>query len=274
MKGDIVVIPEGAHSEVGPSSAERWINCGYSVLASRGVNAPPSDYALEGTAAHTVSEWVRKRGVPAQTFYGTTLRITHGTEHWDVYCGKPMVRGVQDFCDRVAQVPGYELVEARVDYTDALFGPRWLWTGNEVPAFGTSDSIKLQDYVCDVSDFKFGKGVKKDAEMNEQLLLYAFGTYLGWRHLYDFDTFVLRIYQPRLNHYDRAEISLGRLIQWVGDVAAPAARRALQPNAPIKAGGWCQFCKVKPTCAVHSEYKQQREAVARQHDFAALGDLD
>jgi hypothetical protein len=216
---------------------------------------------------------VRKRGVPAQTFYGTTLRITHGAQHWDVFCGKPMVRGVQEFCDRVAQVPGHELVEARVDYTDTLFGPRWSWTGNEVPAFGTSDSVKLQDYVCDVGDFKFGKGVKKDAEMNEQLLLYAWGTYLGWRHLYDFDMFVLRIYQPRLNHYDQAEITLPGLEEWVYDVARPAAIRALQPNAPIKAGGWCQFCKVKPTCAVYAEHKRNRDNVSRENDLALIGDL-
>lgn len=273
MKGDIVVIPEGEHSELGPSSAERWINCMGSVLPSRGVVIDPSDYALEGTAAHTVSEWVRKHGVPAQTFYGTTLRITHGEQHWDVFCGKPMVRAVQEFCDRVAVVPGHELVEARVTYTDVLFGPPWSWTGDEVPAFGTSDSVKLTDNACYVGDFKYGKGVKKDADMNEQLLLYAFGTYVGWRHLYDFDTFVLDIYQPRLNHFDRAEILLARLIDWVGDVAAPAARRSLRPGAPLRAGSWCQFCKIKPTCAVHAEYRQQRENVARQNDVELIGDL-
>lgn len=262
MKGDIVVVPEGAHSELGPSSADRWINCPGSVLASRGVERDPTSYALEGTAAHTVSEWVRRRCVPAETYLGTTLRITHGDRHWDVKCNKAMVLSVQQFCDRVGQLPGYELVEARVNYEEYVPG-----------GFGTSDSIKLNDYVTDVGDFKHGKGVKKHARMLEQLLLYSVGAYLGWRWAYEFDTFRLRIYQPRLVHFDEAEITLSKLLQWAGDVARPAAARALKPGAPFKAGPWCQFCKIRPTCGVYSEYRQQRVRVSRAGDLDLIGDL-
>lgn len=262
MAKPVVIVPGGEHSELGPSSAERWINCPGSVLASRAVKAPPSKYAMEGGAAHLVSEWVRRQGVPAETFLGYTLRYQIDGEDYDFKCNKAMVLSVQQFCDRVAKLPGYELVEVRVNYQEYVPG-----------GFGTSDSIKLQDYLCRVGDFKHGTGVKKDADMNEQLLLYALGTYLGWSWAYKFDTFVLDIYQPRLEHFDTAEIKLDKLLQWAGDVAAPAARRALSPGAPFRAGPWCQFCKVRDTCSVRAEYRQQKEAMSRANDFALIGNL-
>lgn len=261
-------VPEGLHSRLGPSSAERVINCPGSVLATEGIKDQPSSYALEGTSAHTVSEWVRVNRQPAETYQGTTLRITRGNEHWDVKCGKAMVLSVQQFCDRVAKLPGQELVEARVDYTDFLFDSPF---DAAVPAFGTSDSIKLNDLICFVGDFKHGTGVKKDAEMNEQLLLYALGTYLNYRWAFKFDTFQLDIYQPRLRHFDQAEITLTRLLEWANDVAKPAMLRSLKPNAPFKAGEWCKFCKIRTTCRVKAAYNQERAIASRADDFAKLG---
>lgn len=260
MSKPVIVVPEKPHSELGPSGSERWIPCMGSVLPSRGVIAPPSKYAMSGGAAHEVSEWVRKRCLPAETYEGYTLRFEVDGKNHDFKCNTAMALSVQQFVDRVGQLPGYELVEHMTHYQ------------SYVPdGFGTSDSVKLNEYVCYVGDFKDGTGVKKHAKMNSQLLLYALGTYLGWQHLYCFDTFDLRIYQPRLGHFDQAEITLTDLLQWAGDVAAPAARRALQPGAPFKAGPWCTFCKLKPACGVHAEYKRERGSPSRKNDFALIG---
>lgn len=267
MKGPIVIVPEGEHSALGPSSAERWINCPGSVLATRGIKDEPSVYALDGTAGHTVSEWVRLRGVPAATFKGTTLRITRDEEHWDVYCGKPMVLSVQQFVDRVEKLPGLRLVEERVDYTEMLADPLDPATP---PMFGTSDDIRLNDWLCYVGDYKQGSGVRKNASMNEQMLLYALGTWLKWRWAYTFDTFDLRIYQPRIGHFDQAEITLTRLLEWTNDVARPMAQRALQPGAPFKAGDWCKFCRIRDTCRVRAEYRREKHNAERANDFENL----
>lgn len=265
---EIVAVPDGEHSSLGPSRGEQIINCPGSVLASRSIKDKPTSYALEGTAAHTVSEWVRVRGRPAETYKGVVLRISRDEEYWDVKCGKAMVLSVQQFCDRVAKLPGRELVEARVDYTSFLFSPDDPFA---IPAFGTSDSIKLNPRRYYVGDFKHGTGVKKDAEMNEQLLLYALGAYLRWHWLYPVDEFQLDIYQPRIHHFDQAEITLPRLLEWANDVAKPALIRSLHPGAPFKAGEWCMFCKVKDTCRVRAAYKQERAIQAREGDFAKLG---
>jgi hypothetical protein len=256
----VVVIPEGAHSELGPSSAERWINCPGSVLAARSIVAPPSKYAMEGSAAHTVSEWVRRNAVPAETYAGYTLRFVYGDENHDFKCNGAMVRSVQEFVDRVSQLPGHPLIEQMLHYEQYVPG-----------GFGTSDDIRLNDWICYVGDFKHGTGVKKDADMNEQLLLYALGTYIQWHPYFEFAEFDLRIYQPRLEHFDQAEITLKDLLQWAGDVARPAALRALKPGAPFKAGAWCQFCKLRDSCGVRAEYRREREKFSMKNDFELIG---
>lgn len=260
MTKPVVIVPEKPHSELGPSAAERWINCPGSVLATRGIVAPPSKYAMSGGAAHEVSEWVRKQRTTASAYEGYTLRFEVDGQNHDFKCNTPMVLSIQQFVDRVAMLPGIELVEQMMHYE------QWVPNG-----FGTSDSVKLNDWLCYVGDFKDGTGVKKHAEMNEQLLLYALGTYTGWSWAYKFDTFDLRIYQPRIEHFDQAEIKLDRLLQWAGDVARPVALRALQPGAPFKAGPWCQFCRIRDTCAVRREYRQDRDSVSRDKDFALIG---
>ncbi len=66
---EIIVIPEGEHSSFGPSSAERWMNC----FGSRGQGQ--TKYAAEGTAAHSLSEWVRLEHKPASHWRGKILRV-------------------------------------------------------------------------------------------------------------------------------------------------------------------------------------------------------
>jgi hypothetical protein len=245
----IIEIADGAHSELGPSAAERWIPCMGSVIPSRNVPDNPSKYAIEGTAAHTVSEWVRRRQVPAATFKGILIRVNHAAGTSEVPCGTAMVNSVQAFCDKVSGQPGDELIEERVHYERYVPG-----------GFGTLDSAKMQDRVLRVTDFKHGSGIKKDAKMNPQLLLYAVGTALRFSWLYrGFEKFILAICQPRRRHYDEWEIGATDLRAWVNDVARPAALRALQPNAPFKAGTWCResFCRLRPTCRVYDQWNQE-----------------
>ena len=47
-------VPE-EHSPLGGSGAYRWMPCPGSVLMSRGVENPESEYAALGTAAHTLA---------------------------------------------------------------------------------------------------------------------------------------------------------------------------------------------------------------------------
>lgn len=258
MDETVHVIPEGAHSPLGPSSSSRWLNCPGSVLASAGIPDTPTSYALEGTAAHTVSEWVRILDTPAETYLGNIIRVTRGETYWDVPCNRAMVDSVQCFVDETAlELPGEALTEARVSY-----GP-WVKDG-----FGTLDHARMRARVGGVKDYKHGKGIQVEATGNPQLMLYALGIYREWDWLYNFDEFELSICQPRLKHFVEWGISTRRLLEWAGDVVKPVAAAALKPGAVVKAGSWCQFCRIKNTCATRAEYiantPRKRRVVAEE----------
>lgn len=246
-------IEEGLHSELGPSSSDRWMNCPGSVLATRGMKGQ-SEYAAEGTAAHTLSQWVRETGKPAADWKGWKLKV--GEFQFTV--GKPMIESVQTFVDDCAKQPGDAYYETMVRYDP------WVLEG-----FGTLDDARIGDNICTVTDLKHGTGVKVFAHENSQLKLYALGLFWTYGWMYDFDKFVLRICQPRLRHFESFEISLGRLMQWAYDVVRPAARLTQSPNAPIIAGSWCKFCKLKETCEVRAEYKRRMKLkdVTAENEF-------
>jgi len=250
----LLVVQEGQHSELGPSSAERWLVCPASVLATRGVPEEPSLYALTGTAAHTVSELVRTCNKPASAWLGNTVRVVNGERHWNLVCDQEMVDSVQTFVDKVNEYPGFELCEVRVAYEEYAPG-----------GFGTLDSAKLTLGLGRVTDFKHGTGVKKWARENPQLMLYALGILLQYDWLYGFEKFVLAICQPRLDHYDEWEVSRGQLLAWAQAVVAPGAARALEEGAEFVPGEvQCQFCRIKATC----------RARARSVFEAAVGDFE
>ena len=250
---ETIVIPEGLHSELGPSSSERWMNCPGSVLASRGIKEQ-SEYAAEGTAAHELSKWVRETGKPASDWKGTTLVV--GDYQFKV--GKPMIDSVQTFVDDCAKIEGDALIEEMVHYEEIVPG-----------GFGTLDDGRLKEYVCNITDLKHGTGVKVFAKENSQLKLYALGVYFKLKWLYEFDHFLLRICQPRLRHFETFELSLGHLLQWAFDVVRPAAKLAMTPGAPIVAGPWCKFCKRKDKCQVRADYKRlmQSRDVNAEREF-------
>jgi len=233
---------EALHSPVGPSSAERWLNCPGSVLLTRDIPDHSSDYANEGTAAHTLSEWCRNEHMPALHYKGMEIDVKteDGIKKFKV--DFEMIRNVQEFLDYVNQFGGVPFFELK-----AVFD-HWVPGG-----FGTADDVRIEDGMCIVTDFKYGKGVQVFVEDNPQLKLYALGTYQQFRHLYDFDKFQLNIMQPRLDHIDETIITLPELLVWAEDVVRPTAAIALKPNAPVVPGTWCQFCKIKTTCKVRAE---------------------
>ena len=238
MKGETIIIPEGAHSILGPSSSERWTSCPGSVLAP-GVSVQ-TEYAAEGSAAHWLSEQVREKGLPASEWKGATLVVGD----FSFRVGKTLIDSVTTFVEEVSQIPGAALIEEMVAYEDLVPG-----------GFGTLDDGRLEDGLCTITDYKHGQGVQVSAKDNSQMRLYALGVWFKYRWIYDFDKFVLKICQPRLRHFDRDEISLGRLLQWGYDTIRPAAKLALTPGAPIVAGKHCKFCKLKNTCVVRQDYK-------------------
>ncbi len=123
-------------------------------------------------------------------------------------------------------------------------------TVNWGPMFGTNDaSVGLIFDHITVFDYKHGQGVVVEVEDNEQELYYALGKAkeLDWA----FETLDLVIVQPRARHAD------GKVRRWSTDKATlrayeerlrVAALATQDPDAPLRAGDWCKFCKAAGVC--------------------------
>lgn len=251
---------EAAHSALGPSSADRWINCPGSVRYTSKLADEDSKFSAEGSAAHTVSEWCRHRNCSASSFLGQEIHSRH-TKHV-IIVDEEMVEGVDAFVEYVENLPGQALIEARVRYASYVPG-----------GFGTLDDGRLNDGTCYITDFKYGKGVQVFAKENSQLKLYALGVYLEYSYLYDIKEFVLCIFQPRLDHIDKWTISIRDLLAWAANVARPAALEALSLEAKFRAGDWCTkgFCKVRNTCTTRAS-KVIRDIAGEFEDLDVVAD--
>lgn len=243
-KPEVVDIEEWDHSPLGPSASERWLECPGSVLLTKDMEDKSSEYAILGTAAHTVTEWSREEGMPGSHYLGKKVRVKlahKGKNGEDLYqeveVDQEMADAVDVFVDYVDQFPGEILIEEKVSY-DA-----WVPKG-----FGTSDDIRIDTKRAVVSDFKYGEGIQVYAEDNSQLKMYALGVFHDFGYLYDIDEFQLNICQPRLDHIDEFVIKTVDLLQWANDEVKPKAAIAMKPGAPFKAGEWCRFCLAKNQC--------------------------
>lgn len=220
------------HSPLGPSGAERWLNCPGSVNATKHLADVYSDYAAEGIFAHYISELARIEKKEAKEYIGTK------SEDGKFECDKEMANAVQYFLEYIDQFEcEEELIEQRVNYN------AWVDDG-----FGTLDAGLLNDGTCMIIDLKYGKGVQVWAEDNPQLKLYALGVFQEYGHLYGIEKFKLCICQPRLDHVDEWTISIESLLTWAEETVEPTADMAITDDAPFQAGEWCRWCKIRATC--------------------------
>lgn len=247
----IHVVKDVPHSGMGPSSAERWINCPGSVAASKTIKEAPSQYAAEGTAAHHLANltflgqpWGAGDVVEVDGFKFTVL------PEW-----VPLIHDFHEWCN---EMPGDQFSEIRVYYES------WIPGG-----FGWIDRAAFNDGVCGIRDLKFGQGVQVFAKENDQLRMYALGILHDYSYLYDIQHFEVGIDQPRLGHRDVWDFSRDELEQWGMDVIVPAFKR-VQEGKAFKAGKWCQFCRFKRDCKV----RMNQGLAAVLADFEDLDALD
>jgi hypothetical protein len=232
-----------AHARLSPSSAHRWMACPGSLRLIESLPAEyrdtTSDFAAEGTAAHTLLETCLLLGIDASDYLGT---LVDGFE-----VDQEMVDSVQLAVDLVKS-----------------FGPGTVWTEQRLSTlpgeFGTVDVIHWspETRVLRVVDLKYGRGVVVEAKDNPQLLTYGLGAALNLIGE-DFERLELYIVQPRALHPEGPVRSdslsweeLGRFKRRLEEAAA----RTEDPNAPLVAGEHCRFCPAAPVCPAqlaHSE---------------------
>lgn len=240
-----------AHAVLSPSSAHRWLRCPGSVSLSQDVpQESSSPYAIEGTQAHTVAE------IYASYEFGLDdgPTFSHRMDEWEAEAPPESVNDMQDYASRYVDY----LRELASEHDQLLDAPelrveRRVQTGVD-QCWGTADAAIVSATLIDVVDYKYGKGVRVDADDNEQLMLYGLGIVheLGIKD----DTPVrLSVFQPRMHNVSSMTTTAKELVKWREKVVKPVAKKALTDFAEVRPSEIaCRWCPVAGSCEARAEY--------------------
>ena len=231
------------HALLSASSSHRWLNCPPSARLCESFEDKGSDYAAEGTDAHSLCEFKLKTalGMEAQD---PTENLSYYSEEMED-CANDYAAYVLELVE-VAKKSSSDpviLIEQRLDYS------RFVESG-----FGTGDCVIVADGTLTIVDYKHGRGILVEADNNPQMMLYALGALEIFDGIYDIETVCMTIYQPRRSSVSTFTLSKEDLYQWAEDTLTPAAELAYAGNGNYQCGEWCQFCKAKHDCRERAEY--------------------
>lgn len=230
------------HAILSASSAHRWLRCPQSARINAALPDTPSEAAREGTKAHALAEkalteWLRgKKDAPVQV-ETEDAEMAEAVKQYTAICIEKINAAYKASPD--AKV----FVEHELDYS------RWVPEG-----FGTGDMVLISDAALEVVDFKYGKGVKVEAEGNEQMRLYALGMIDEFGLLYGAKTVRMTIVQPRLDSVETSEMRVQDLIAWI-EKKATRIHEAWDGSGNREPGEHCRFCKAKATCRALADYE-------------------
>ena len=178
-------MPPKGHAILSASSSDRWLHCPPSTRLCETYEDKGSDYAAEGTDAHSLCEYKLRKALG--------MKATDPTKNLDWYnaemedCATGYACFIMELLEEAKQTCSdpVVLIEQRVDFS------RWVEQG-----FRTSDAILISDGTMHVIDYKHGLGILVSAEDNPQIKCYALGALELFDNIYDINTISMTIYQP------------------------------------------------------------------------------
>lgn len=244
----------GSHARFAPSSAHRIHDCPASLLLNEQEPDREIFEAAEGTVAHHVAEICARMRRDPEEFLGMTFdsgdldadydEEQHSSKGFAITVDDEMVQGVGEYLDRIMNLPGDHYVETRVNISP------WCPIPDQ---FGTCDHAAATHKKLIITDLKYGR-VQVDAPQNKQLVMYALGFINEYDWLYDFDEVIIRIAQPRLDHFDVWITSKAELLA-IGEKIKQRFALALEPNPPFgPSEKACRFCKVNYKCKANHDF--------------------
>jgi len=231
------------HALLSASSSHRWLNCPPSARICESYEDKGSDYAAEGTDAHSLCEYKLKTALDMKA-QDPTENLTYYSEEMED-CANGYAAYVLELVEAAKKNSSDPviLIEQRLDYS------RFVESG-----FGTGDCVIVADGTLNILDYKHGRGILVEADNNPQMMLYALGALEIFDFIYDIETVCMTVYQPRRSSVSTFTLSKDDLYQWAEDTLKPAAELAYAGNGDYQCGEWCQFCKAKHDCRKRAEY--------------------
>lgn len=243
---------EREHAILAASSAHRWTRCPASARLEELFRDEDTEYSKEGTLAHSFALKVLESdfNILEQTF--PAVEMEEAVLEYTAYV-------IDFFKDAKEKCKfAFKAHEVKLDLSDYV-----------PEGFGTADTVIIADGTMHVMDFKYGKGVKVDADSNEQMMLYALGAYNTYAMLYDIETVAMHIVQPRIDNISVSEISTVDLLSW-GDGIHMRAKNAFSGKGDAIPGDHCQFCRARHICRARADQLQELQKVNKQ--FKLLSD--
>lgn len=203
------------HALLSASSSHRWLNCPPSARLCENYDDKGSDFAAEGTDAHTLCEYKLKKalGIPAKnptdnlSWYSAEMEdcangyaafVTELVEDAKKSCPDPVV-----------------LIEQRLDYSKYV-----------AEGFGTGDCVIIADGTLHIVDYKHGRGVLVEADENPQMKLYALGALELFDCIYDISTVSMTTYQPRRSNVSTFTVPKEELYNWADNATVTVSLNA------------------------------------------------
>ena len=245
------------HADLTASGSVRWLACPPSAQLEKQFPDATSGAAMEGTLAHEICEIKARQKFFKKGETGFIAKAAATRElnklRKDPLYQEEMESFTDDYVDELdihalefSERP-YIALETRLDLSD------WIPGG-----FGTADCIMIGGDKLLVGDFKYGKGVKVEAEGNTQMQLYALGAWKKFSLIYNIQRVKMVIIQPRLSvNASVWEISIEELISF-GEYAKERALLASRGEGDFSPGEeQCRFCRARQQCRARADYNIQ-----------------
>lgn len=239
------------HAVLSASGAHRWLECTPSARLEELFPPETSEYAEEGTVAHSLAEIAALYRTDQISLDQYNERLTQIKKN--KWCTLDMIEDCWAYADlvyekwnRLKEETGdaTALIETRVNFQ------KWVPGG-----FGTADCIILADGQLEVIDFKYGKGKRVNAYRNPQMRLYTLGAYGMHGMIYEVEHITMTIFQPRItNGVSSEEITIDELLNWGETYVKPRAKLAYDGEGEFHpSADTCRFCRAKATCRARAE---------------------
>jgi hypothetical protein len=237
------------HALLSASSASRWLNCTPSARLAENIEDTTSEYAAEGTLAHSLGELILSKELKLITTkkYNSELKLIKDNPLY--YEG--MIDDVEAYTNYA--IEQYQAALAKTKDAKIFLEEKLDYSTYVPSGFGTGDCIIIADGEMEIIDLKFGKGVVVSPVDNPQLKLYALGAYEKYGFIFGIEKIKMTIAQVRLDNISSSDISAEMLEEWVENELRAKAKLAYAGKGETVPGEWCGFCKVKATCKARAE---------------------